>query len=79
MLLKIVIKNLQNHYCVSRGYPVTQFQVLNSLAHRSIGNKFQKNFKLQKIEIHSIKMLKAIQLLPSNYLKTYYQTLNDVT
>ena len=45
-------KNLQNHFCVSRGYPVTQFQALkNSLAHRphrSIGNNFLFKFQTSK-------------------------------
>ena len=72
-------KYLENYFCVPRGYPVTQFQALkNSLAHRSIGNNFLENFKI-KIEICSIKMLKAIQLPPSNYLITCYQTLDEVT
>ena len=49
MLLKIVKKYLENHFCISRSYLVTQFQASkNSLAHRSMGNNFLKKFQTSK-------------------------------
>ena len=45
IFLKIVILiSSVCHFCVYRGYPLTQFQALkNSLAQRSIGNNFSES------------------------------------